>query len=438
MHVHLSLLALAAPLALASPSPSDGPARLPPHPAAHVRIPLTKRSSGLGTPRAFSHNGVADVDNLKQALKSATRKFTGGAERYYMRTGKELPGFKLVKDVTNLATGVVDGALGALGLSKRQSQTLTEYSDGLLWAGPVSIGTPAQEFVINFDTGSSDFWVPDASVSNGHSTYSASASSTWTNTTDHFSISYGDGSSVNGPVYEDTITVAGLSATKQHFASATTVSASFTDDPGDGVLGMGYESISNIGEKPFFNTLFEQGVVSQNVFSFNLGKEDAGELYLGGSDAARYTGDITYTPVTQQGYWMVKGSAYVNHNASNTDANFIMDTGTTLIIAPPTEAAAFFKQVPTARKWGSSGYYMYRCNRSWSASFSFDGSDKQFTVSSEFMNLGLISEGSLWCVAGLAAQNIGVDAWILGDVFLRSVYSIYDFDLNRVGVADLA
>jgi len=52
--------------------------------------------------------------------------------------------------------------------------------------------------------------------------------------------------------------------------------------------------------------------------------------------------------------------------------------------APPAEAAAFFKQVPTARKWGSSGYYMYRCNRSWSASFSFDGSDKQFTVSSEY------------------------------------------------------
>jgi len=84
-------------------------------------------------------------------------KFTGGAERYYMRTGKELPGFKLVQDVTDLATGVVDGALGALGLTKRQSQTLTEYSDGLLWAGPVSIGTPAQEFTINFDTVSSSF-----------------------------------------------------------------------------------------------------------------------------------------------------------------------------------------------------------------------------------------------------------------------------------------
>lgn len=164
-------------------------------------------------------------------------------------------------------------------------------------------------------------------MNNGHNEYNANASSTKTDSPDQFSIAYGDGSSVQGPVYRDTVTVAGLSATQQResssdggrpeleltavgptdFASATSVSASFTGDPGDGVLGMGYESISNIGETPFFNTLFEQGVVSQNVFSFNLGKESEGELFLGGSDPERYKGDITYTSVTQQGYWMVKG-----------------------------------------------------------------------------------------------------------------------------------
>lgn len=57
---------------------------------------------------------------------------------------------------------------------------------------------------------------------------------------------------------------------------------------------------------------------------------------------------------------------------------------------------------------------------------------------SSVMNLGLTAAGSRWCVAGLAAQSIGIDAWILGDVFLRNVYSIYDFEQNRVGVADLA
>lgn len=442
----IALLALAAPLALATPSAGNNrPARLPSHPAAHVRVPLTKRASGLRQPRAFAHEGVADLTNLQNALKSAQKKFTGGARRYYQRTGKELPGFKIARDVTTLVTDVVDtatdvveGALSALGLGKRQNQVLTEYDDGLLWAGPLSIGTPPQQFTINFDTGSSDFWVPNSGVQNGHNTYDASASTSGSKSNDTFSIMYGDGSMVQGDVYQETVTVAGLSATKQHFASASAVSPSFTDDPGDGVLGMGYESISNIGETPFFNTLFEQGAVSQNVFSFNLGKESEGELFLGGVDPARYKGDITYTPVTQKGYWMVKGSAFANGNATTiVNTHFIMDTGTTLIIAPPADAAAFYKQIPTARKW-KSGYYMYRCNRKWSASFSFAGSDKQFTVSSEFMNLGLVSKGSLWCVAGLAAQDVGVSSWILGDVFLRNVLSVYDFSQNRFGVADLA
>ena len=79
--------------------------------------------------------------------------------------------------------------------------------------------------------------MPDSSVSNGHNTYNAAASSTRTDSNDTFGILYGDGSNVQGKVYQDTVIVAGLAATQQHFASATTVSASFTDDPGDGVLG---------------------------------------------------------------------------------------------------------------------------------------------------------------------------------------------------------
>lgn len=31
-----------------------------------------------------------------------------------------------------------------------------------------------------------------------------------------------------------------------------------------------------------------------------------GELTLGGLDPSHYTGDITYTPVTEQAYWKIK------------------------------------------------------------------------------------------------------------------------------------
>ena len=62
---------------------------------------------------------------------------------------------------------------------------------------------------------------------------------------------------------------------------------------------MAYPAISNSGEKTIFESLHEQGVVDRNLFSFELGDSDEGELYLGGTDASRYEGSIVYSPVTQ-------------------------------------------------------------------------------------------------------------------------------------------
>jgi cathepsin D len=66
------------------------------------------------------------------------------------------------------------------------------------------------------------------------------------------------------------------------------------------LIGLGYEAISNIGARPFFQTLFAEGAVAENVFSFKLA-ETGSELYLGGSDPSLYTGNVTYTPVTEKG-----------------------------------------------------------------------------------------------------------------------------------------
>lgn len=82
-----------------------------------------------------------------------------------------------------------------------------DEQDDREWAGPIGIGTPAQPFLIDFDTGSSDLWVPSSSCTSStcpdKHKYNATASSTSSKKSGHFSIQYGDGSTVSGPVYTD-------------------------------------------------------------------------------------------------------------------------------------------------------------------------------------------------------------------------------------------
>ena len=92
-------------------------------------------------------------------------------------------------------------------IQKRQRESLTDQNDDVEWTGSISIGSNNQAFVIDFDTGSSDLWVPNSSRCTGCSgkhTYTSSSSSTAKSQSGSFSIQYGDGSTVSGPIFKDT------------------------------------------------------------------------------------------------------------------------------------------------------------------------------------------------------------------------------------------
>jgi hypothetical protein len=67
-------------------------------------------------------------------------------------------------------------------------------------------------YTVDFDTGSSDLFVPAAGCAtcNGHQMYDPTASSTSQDRGETFTLTYGDGSSVTGEQYDDTVIVAGL------------------------------------------------------------------------------------------------------------------------------------------------------------------------------------------------------------------------------------
>ena len=120
---------------------------------------------------------------------------------------------------------------GIKTLSKRATGYVPltdDYND--LWFGTISIGTPAQDYTgmtlssvkdcrltllytVDFDTGSSDLFVPsvhcDDSCS-GHKLYDPEASDSSQDLGETFSLAYGDGSTVSGEQYTDVVSIDGL------------------------------------------------------------------------------------------------------------------------------------------------------------------------------------------------------------------------------------
>jgi saccharopepsin len=76
----------------------------------------------------------------------------------------------------------------------------------------------------------------------------------------------------------------------------------------DGILGLGYDTISVNHITPPFYSMINQHLIDSPVFSFRLGssEEDGGEAVFGGIDDSAYTGEITYVPVRRKAYWEVE------------------------------------------------------------------------------------------------------------------------------------
>lgn len=82
---------------------------------------------------------------------------------------------------------------------------------------------------------------------------------------------YGTGT-VAGRLASDTLNMAGLTVKSQTFAEVTSPIANFgyTNPSADGLLGLGFQSISLSGSVPPFINMVKQGVISQPIFSVYL------------------------------------------------------------------------------------------------------------------------------------------------------------------------
>lgn len=89
---------------------------------------------------------------------------------------------------------------------------------GNMWQGTISIGTPPQNFTVDFDTGSSDLFVASPGCSSncdGHKIYHAENSSTARALQKSFRLGYADGSSVAGFQFTESVSIANMTVRPQ-------------------------------------------------------------------------------------------------------------------------------------------------------------------------------------------------------------------------------
>lgn len=143
---------------------------------------------------------------------------------------------------------------------------------------------------------------------------------------------------------QDTFQIGDLKVKKQDFAEATSEPGlAFAFGRFDGIMGLGYDTISVNGIVPPFYNMLEQGLLDEPVFAFYLGdtnEQQESEAIFGGINKDHYTGELVKIPLRRKAYWEVDLDAitFGDETAEMDNTGVILDTGTSLIALPSTMA----------------------------------------------------------------------------------------------------
>ncbi|KAG6380940.1 aspartic peptidase domain-containing protein [Boletus reticuloceps] len=356
----------------------------------------------------------------------------------------------LVQHDQSRAAAIKDrGAAIQSGKMDRRAASIAVTNEAVSYIASVGVGNPATTYDLIVDTGSSNTWVGAATA------YVKTSTSTATG--EPVSVTYGSGS-FSGEEYIDTVTLgSGLTINQQSIGVAST-STGFQGV--DGILGIGPEDLTQGTLTQETNTeiptvtqnLFSQGTISEIVvgvfFAPTTSQTDTnGELTFGGTDSTKYTGSITYTPVTTTSpatyYWGINESITYGSTTILAETAGIVDTGTTLILLA-SNAYTKYQSATGATLDRTTGLLKLTTTQ-------YDAlQNLNFNVGS--VTYALTPNGQIWprslntYIGGTTGSiysivnNLGSPSgegldFINGQTFLERFYSVFDTTNNRVGFA---
>jgi hypothetical protein len=300
-----------------------------------------------------------------------------------------------------------------------------------IYVGTVIVG--GQSFEVQLDTGSSDLWLDTAGTS-----------------TDGFkdtgvtgSITYGDQTSATGPILIGNVTFGTFTVAQQAFISAPGSNATTSGDKG--LLGVGPPGLSN-NLKSLSGTSYNGNSFLDNVFSiypqdpnfitFSLSRSGLG-VTAGGTftiasipdqfSAATNAASLpVVNPTSDEPQWVCNlDDLIIQGQDTKSSGTALLDTGTSLSSAPASVVDAIYGSITGAEV--TDGEYVVPCDSKIDISFVFGG----VTYPVHPIDLTFVQEsnGTVQCIGAFSYNDpasSGVD-YILGDSFLRNVFSVYDF-----------
>ncbi|RIB08622.1 aspartic peptidase domain-containing protein [Gigaspora rosea] len=197
------------------------------------------------------------------------------------------------------------------------------------------------------------------------------------------------------------------------------------------------------GAPTLISTLINQKKINP-IFSFHFQHyydfDDQGTFTLGGVDKSKLKGKITFnsvipTPILNAiAFWLINldDASVDGKPLSFSGKSAIIDTGTSIMIIPPNDAKAIHDKIPDSEFDSQSELYIIPCDTTAIVSLKFGGVD--YKIPARDLILSPIS-GTQCLSSIIPGEFFGPNLWIVGQTFIKNVYSVFDVKNQKVGFA---
>ncbi|GJJ06196.1 hypothetical protein Clacol_000385 [Clathrus columnatus] len=330
----------------------------------------------------------------------------------------------------------------------------------------IQVGTP--------HTGSSDLWVASTACQRGcqgSPLYDFQSSSTFKDGGTTVQVQYGSGS-VIGELGSETISLGGFTVQNQGFIVAQAVSEGLVDAGSSGLIGLGFQTLAETGATPAVQALAQSNQLASPEMAFFLARNidnpnvnsvnPGGTFTLGGTNSSLFTGSVQFIDIPNDitpSFWFIPVDAVSiggnTINVSQQESGAAIDTGTTLIGVPSDILNEVCSQIPNSQNGTGSlaGFCVIPCSSSINSAMTFGGKSwpinpADFSIQQPGNNNQIVCVTAMFDLTpntgptpGAPPQkrqnNIPNPAFIVGDAFLKNVYSVFRFSPPSVGFAQL-